>query len=89
MKVTNEQGVSFEIHKELTEYARSKQRSLPALPQEWAVVEVTRDGRFDTFLLFDTKTQTVLQELGGLEQAYCLLDVHKLAGQFNSSYEIQ
>jgi hypothetical protein len=41
MKVTNEQGVSFEIHKGLTEYAQSRQRNLPALPTNWVVLDAT------------------------------------------------
>lgn len=79
MKVTNEKGVSFEIHKELTKYARSRQRNLSALPTSWVVLEVTKDNKFDTFLLFDTETQQVIKELGGLDSAGCALDALKFA----------
>lgn len=86
MKKTNELGYIFEVNITLTKYAQEEQfnggNTLPSLDKNLVVLEATKEGRFETFLLYDTNKERIVFDLGGFESAACKLDAMKLNKKF-------
>ena len=86
MKKTNELGYTFEVNITLTKYAQEEQfnggSTLPSLDKNLVVLEITRYGKFQTFVLYDTQKESIVFDLGSLESAACKLDAMKLNKKF-------
>ena len=59
MKKSNELGYTFVVDANLTKYAQEEQfnggNALPPLDKNLVVLEITRHGVFQTFVLYDKK----------------------------------
>ena len=87
MKKTNELGYTFEVNITLTKYTQEEQlqwgeNTLPALDKNLVVLEITRYGKFQTFVLYDINKKSIVFDLGSLESAACKLDAMKLNKKF-------
>lgn len=86
--LTNELGYSFEVDEVLTNFVKNKQicgGKLYSAIEDFSVVEVTKDGIFQTFLLYDDKSGAPVRDLGGFEQAMCYLDMLKLSKTYEKT----
>ena len=86
MQKSNELGYTFKVQITLTKYVQEEQFNggnvLPALDKNLVVLEIARHGVFQTFVLYDTKKESIVLDLEGFEQAACKLDAMKLNKKF-------
>lgn len=85
----NEQGYRFEVDEILTKYIQEDKPiwgggMQKGMDKNLVVLKVIdRSGWTVENLLFDTKTQSPIQELGTGEQCWCKLDILRVANEKN------